>query len=130
MAALDDLADTLDTAAVVGGATGWEVHLGIMPEDDDLVVAIFEEAGEAPDTQAEDVNQYDYPRFELYVRATTLDYETAHTKAQEAFDALHDATIAGWNYIYATGTPFLRGYDRSNRPVLQVNFHSMRIRTA
>ena len=131
MAALDNLADELETAAVVGGSTGWDIHLGILPENEDLAVAIFEEsATPPPETDSLAANQYDFPRFEIFIRGAVYGYAAAQTKAQEVFDALHDATITDWAYIYASGTVSLRGYDQKQRPALQVNFHAMIKRTA
>ena len=130
MAALDDLADELEDNAVVGGSTDWDIHLGILPDDETKAVAIFEDTGGEPDNQTEDTNQYDRPHFDVLIRGDVYEYSAARTKAQEVSDQLHDATITGWNYIYAKGTPVLHSWDRNNRPILQVGFHAMRVRTA
>jgi len=127
MAALDDLATELKTGGVVGGATGWIVELGVLTEDtDNKTVAIFEQFGGRPETEPDAA--YDYPAFEFLMRGDVYGYEAARTKAQEVFDQIHDATLTTWAWIFATGTPELRGYDRNNRPILQLNFESMRKR--
>ncbi len=127
MTALDELATELDTNAIVGGSTDWKVELGILSEDnDEKTVAILEVFGDRPET--EDDQPYDYPGFEFFIRGDAFGYEAAHDKAQEVFNQIHDATLTNWAWIYATGTIQLRGYDRNNRPILQLNFESMRKR--
>lgn len=128
MALLDDVKSTLESAAVVGGVTGWTLALGYMPPDPDKLVFVGKTTGEAPEVDPDATNQYDFDSFSVVVRGAEYDYEDAQTKADAIFVALHNASINGFVYVFAKHTPTSLGIDDNKRPMLSLNFQSMRVR--
>ena len=127
MALLDDIGTELTTAGVVGGATGWTLAKAFEPPTPDQVVTLYETGGGLPDQT--DGTKYDLPTFQVRVRGDEFGYEDARTKMGDVFDALNDATISGYVFVFAAQSgPISLGHDGATRPLLTLNFVTMKER--
>lgn len=132
---LDDIATALETAGVAGGATGWALYKGILPDKPDKAVALYETPGAVPSAAL----ALDFPGLQVRVRGPrrkedTAPYSTTRAKIQEVFAALHtqEASVgAGYVFIYAANSgPLSMGYDASDRLHLSLNFRILKRRPA
>ena len=103
------------------GTVGTDIFLGLMPDQPDNCIALFEYAGSPPDLHWNG----EYPG--LQVRVRNKSYAAARTKIGEAMTALHglhEQTLSGTRYllIKARGGPEVLKRDNSNRVELFVNF--------
>ncbi len=131
MTILDDIKTHLESDGVAGLSTGWDIFLGIIPEEIDTCVAVFETAGEAPEADAGatgSIPSYDFPGLQVRVRGDPRGYQAARDKMQEVFNSLHESSISNFNYVYANSTPFLLEYDENSRPSIALNLICMRER--
>jgi hypothetical protein len=134
MALLDDVKAVLITAGVgvtdTSSSSEWPIHLGFMPDGQDQVIALTELPGGQPETKW----NVDFPAFQVIVRGQPYEYDTARTKIQAAFVALHntDSTeFAGTDYklvVGATSAPTPLGRDEQNRPSLAWTFNVIKQR--
>ena len=109
------------------GTVGTDIFLGLMPDEPDNCIALFEYAGSPPDLHWNG----EYPGLQVRVRNTS--YAAARTKIGEAMTALHglhEQTISGTRYllIKARGSPEVLKRDNNNRVELFVNFEIMKER--
>ena len=127
MALLDDIGTYLTSQNVVGGETGWTLAKGFEPPTPDKIVTIYELPGDEPD-QTEGT-KYDYPFFQTRVRGEEFGYEETRTKVQAVFNALNDADISGYVYVFARQSgPQSLGHDGLTRPILTLDFAVMKQR--
>jgi hypothetical protein len=103
------------------------LFLGLMPDQPDNCIALFEYAGSPPDLHWPG----EYPG--LQVRVRNKSYAAARTKIGEAMTALHglhEQTLSGTRYllIKARGSPEVLKRDNNNRVELFVNFEIMKER--
>lgn len=127
MALLDDLIAHLEAEGVVGGSTGWTAYASYLPDTPNRVIAVFETGGGEPDQT--DGTPYDLPTFQVRGRAGPHEYALLRDKMQDVFEALNNATPAGFVYIFATTSgPLDLGRDTNERPHLSWNFRCMRQR--
>ena len=103
------------------GTVGTDIFLGLMPDQPDNCIALFEYAGSPPDLHWNG----EYPG--LQVRVRNKSYAAARTKIGEAMAALHglhEQTLSGTRYllIKARGSPEVLKRDNNNRVELFVNF--------
>jgi len=103
------------------GTVGTDIFLGLMPDQPDNCIALFEYAGSPPDLHWEG----EYPG--LQVRVRNKGYAAARTKIGEVMDklhGLHEQTLSGTRYllIKARGSPEVLKRDANNRVELFVNF--------
>ncbi len=128
MALLDDIKAVLIAQSVgvsdTGSSEEWAIHLGSMPDNQDQVIAIFELPGDQP----ESIWRIDHPAFQIMVRSKPYEYDTARTKLQEAFEALHAAeeNFTGSDYVVVlanTSGPISLGRDENFRPMLVQSFN-------
>jgi hypothetical protein len=103
------------------GTVGTDIFLGLMPDQPDNCIALFEYAGSPPDLHWNG----EYPG--LQVRVRNKSYAAARTKIGEAMIALHglhEQTLSGTRYllIRARGSPEVLKRDANNRVELFVNF--------
>jgi hypothetical protein len=103
------------------GTVGTDIFLGLMPDQPDNCVALFEYAGSPPDLHW----LGEYPG--LQVRARDKSYASARTKIGEVMallHGLHEQTLSGTRYllIKARGSPEILKRDANNRVELFVNF--------
>jgi hypothetical protein len=103
------------------------LFLGLMPDQPDNCIALFEYAGSPPDLHWPG----EYPG--LQVRVRNKSYAAARTKIGEAMTALHglhEQTLSGTRYllIKARGSPEVLKRDNNNRVELFVNFEIIKER--
>ena len=109
------------------GTVGTDIFLGLMPDQPDNCIALFEYAGSPPDLHWNG----EYPG--LQVRVRNKSYVAARTKIEEAMTALHglhEQTLSGTRYllIKARGSPEVLKRDNNNRVELFVNFEIIKER--
>lgn len=123
MALIDDILATLTTAAVIDGST-WTGFGAYTPAVPDQVVIVTETGGPAPDQTP--VIGHDFKTFQIRVRGAKEEYDTARTRMQAVFDALNDATISGYVYVFAVQSGAMPlGNDEKDRPIIGLNFQCM-----
>ena len=109
------------------GTVGTDIFLGLMPDQPDNCIALFEYAGSPPDLHWNG----EYPG--LQVRVRNKSYAAARTKIGEAMTALHglhEQMLSGTRYllIKARGSPEVLKRDNNNRIELFVNFEIIKER--
>jgi len=109
------------------GAVGTDIFLGLMPDQPDNCIALFEYAGSPPDLHWNG----EYPG--LQVRVRNKGYAAARTKIGEVMDklhGLHEQTLSGTRYLLvkARGSPEVLKRDANNRVELFVNFEIIKER--
>ena len=130
MSLLDDIATKLDDAGVGdiaatgGSSTGWTIYKSYQSASPDKAITINELPGDQRD-QTEGT-EYEFPGFQVTVRGPELEYDTARTKMDEVITALNNATISGFVYIFADASPIPLGFDEDQRPVIAINFSTMK----
>jgi hypothetical protein len=122
---LSDISTYLKNQGV--GTPGTDMFLGLMPDQPDDCVALFEYAGSPPDLHWNG----EYPG--LQVRVRNKSYAAARTKIGEVMDklhGLHEQTLSGTRYllIKARGSPEVLKRDANNRVELFVNFEIIKER--
>jgi len=109
------------------GTVGTDIFLGLMPDEPDNCIALFEYAGSPPDLHWNG----EYPG--LQVRVRNKSYAAARTKIGEAMTALHglhETVLGGTRYLLvkARGSPEVLKRDANNRVELFVNFEIIKER--
>lgn len=120
---LVDISTFLATKKV--GTVGVDIFSGLMPDQPDSCIALFEYAGSPPDLHWAG----EYPG--LQVRVRNKSYAAARAKIGEVMTALHglhEQTLSGTRYllIKARGSPEVLKRDASNRVEFFVNFEIMK----
>jgi len=103
------------------GTLGTNLFLGLMPDQPDNCVVLFEYAGSPPDLHWNG----EYPG--LQVRVRNKSYTAARIKIGEVIQklhGLHEQELSGTRYllIKARGSPEVLKRDNNNRVELFVNF--------
>jgi hypothetical protein len=128
MALLDDIKAALIAQGVgvsdTTSAEEWPIFLGSMPDGQDQAITILELPGDQP----ESIWRLDHPAFQVMVRGKPYEYNTARTKLQEAFEALHasEENLTGSDYVVllaSTSGPISLGNDDNFRPRLLQAFN-------
>ena len=109
------------------GTVGTDIFLGLMPDQPDNCIALFEYAGSPPDLHWDG----EYPG--LQVRVRNKSYAAARTKIGEVMEklhGLHEQTLSDTRYllIKARGSPEVLKRDNNNRVELFVNFEIIKER--
>ena len=109
------------------GTVGTDIFLGLMPDQPDNCIALFEYAGSPLDLHWNG----EYPG--LQVRVRDKSYAAARTKIGEVMEklhGLHEQTLSGTRYllIKARGSPEILKRDNNNRVELFVNFEIIKER--
>lgn len=130
------LLDLIAEFLVQMGATStlWPVWKSDLPDEQDQGIALFETGGYPADTlgrENEDVT------FQVRVRGTRKDYQTARFKWQEVYDLLQDAQQTAGSPVLLPGVTFIQAMhagplgwpDAKGRPNLVANFRCKRART-
>lgn len=109
------------------GTLGTDLFLGLMPDQPDNCIALFEYAGSPPDLHWNG----EYPG--LQVRVRNKSYAMARSKIGEVMEklhGLHGQTLSGTRYllIKARGSPEVLKRDNNNRVELFVNFEIIKER--
>lgn len=116
---LDDIGQYLQSKSI--GTLGVDIFLGMMPDQPDNLVALFEYAGSPPDLNWNG----EYPSLQVMVRNTS--YPAGRTKIEQVRDVLHglcEQVINGTRYllIKAKQSPESLGRDDNNRCEFVINF--------
>ena len=131
MAFLDDISTLLTSSTVAGGATGWPLYLGHLPDSSaigDKAVALLETAGQ------EDMGRVDLerPGLQVVVRGaptntTSTAYQETQARAKLINGAIHAFTGTPSSGAYIAGLwnqsgPFFSGFDETWRPYFSANY--------
>ena len=116
---LTEIGAYLDTKSI--GTVGTDIFLGLMPDQPDNCIALFEYAGSPPDLHWNGENPG------LQVRVRNKGYAAARIKIGEVIQklhGLHEQELSGTRYllIKARGSPEVLKRDNNNRVELFVNF--------
>jgi len=116
---LNDISTYLQAQGV--GTVGTDIFLGLMPDQPDNCIALFEYAGSPPDLHWKG----EYPR--LQVRVRDKSYAAARAKigtVAALLHGLHEQVLSDTRYllIKALGSPEVLKRDNNNRVELFVNF--------
>jgi hypothetical protein len=111
---------------IVGGATGWELRYGKLPDSPNQIVLFTDSGGQSPNPRW----RIDYPTFQARVRGEVDDYPGAYTKVRAVRDALlglDSQTIGSdrWVSVGCLGDIAFLGYDDARRPEFTINFRAI-----
>lgn len=118
---ISDIATYLEAQGVTN------IRLGIMPDQPDACVALYEYAGSPPALHWPG----EYPGLQVRVRSEPYDYPGGMSTARmimQHLHGLHEQTLGGTRYllIKARGNPELLKRDASNRVEFVINFDVIR----
>ena len=123
MALLDDIGTALTDAGVV--SSGWSLFKSFSPDAPDQCITVYETGGVAP-AQTPGLGAQ-WPSFQVRVRGKRLEYDVARTKLQAVHDALNNATVSGYVYVYVAHSGVIPlGHDEKQRPLIVLNFDTMK----
>jgi len=116
---LNDIGTYLQSQGI--GTLGIDLFLGLMPDQPDNSIALFEYAGSPPDLHWNG----EYPG--LQVRVRNKSYAAGRAKIDEvrkALHGLHETELSGTRYllIKARGSPEILKRDNNNRTEWFINF--------
>lgn len=122
---LNEIGAYLATKSI--GTVGTDIFLGLMPDQPDNCIALFEYAGSPPDLHWAG----EYPG--LQVRVRNKSYAAGRAKIGEIvkeLHGLHEQTLSGTRYllIRARGSPEVLKRDGNNRVELFINFEIIKER--
>lgn len=132
MGILTDIEAKLIADTVGGGVTDWLIELSQFNEEGDLSIGLFETGGELPDSdEAADsdatIDVHEFPDFQVIVRGEASGYEVARAKMDDVINSLQNATITGFTYVFMKSSVLPLGLDDNNRPLISLNFKSMKV---
>ena len=131
MAFLDEISTVLTSSTVAGGATGWHLYLGHLPDSStigDKAVAVMETAGQ------QDMGRVglERPGLQVVVRGASVNttstaYQDAQARAKLVNGALHAVTgtpSSGTHFagVWNQSGPFFTGFDEGWRPLFSANY--------
>lgn len=117
---LEALADRLDSDGVATTATN--LFIGLMPNDPDAMLAIYEYAGSPPlEVLVSNDATIERPSVQVMARAGRNDYPTARAlieAARDSLTAITDETISGVRFLRVTQISSINalGVDENDRP--------------
>jgi len=125
MALLEDIKAYLVAHGAV--SIDWPLYIGMFPDDQDQVMALFQTGGLPFDT----INrENERPTFQFRVRGKRMDYPVVLAKWQLVFDLLQDSVpTSAYAFVQATHTGPMEFNDEKNRPNFTSNWQVMRSRT-
>lgn len=118
---LEALADKLNSASVA--ITGTNMFIGLMPDDPDVCLSLYEYAGSQPLEVLHDNNAtLERPSVQVLVRATRNDYPSARALIESARDTLTgitDETISNVRFLRVSALSSINavGMDDNERPM-------------
>lgn len=118
---LEALADRLNSASVA--STGTNLFIGLMPDDPDVCVSLYEYAGSQPlEVMRDNDATLERPSVQVLVRATRNDYPTARDLIESARDTLTgitDETISNVRFLRVSALSSINavGMDDNERPM-------------
>jgi hypothetical protein len=119
---LDDIASYLASEGI--GVVGTDLFKGQIPDSPDNCVAIFEYAGQRPETTHDNAT-FEHPG--LQVRVRNLNYANGRQKIHDVFEVLHglcNTNLSSTFYlsIFAIQSPESIGRDENDRVEFVQNF--------
>jgi hypothetical protein len=117
---LESLADRLNSASVAVTATN--LFIGLMPDQPDLCVAIYEYSGQSPlQVLTSNTATLERPSVQVLVRASRNDYPTGRTliaSVRDTLTAITDETITGERFLRVNAASSINalGLDANDRP--------------
>ena len=118
---LEALADRLNSASVA--ITGTNLFIGLMPNDPDVCMSLYEYAGSQPlEVMRDNDATLERPSVQVLVRATRNDYPTARDLIEAARDSLTgitDETISNVRFLRVSALSSINavGMDDNERPM-------------
>lgn len=118
---LEALADRLNSASVA--ITGTNLFIGLMPNDPDVCMSLYEYAGSQPlEVMRDNDATLERPSVQVLVRATRNDYPAARDLIEAARDALTgitDETISNVRFLRVSALSSINavGMDDNERPM-------------
>jgi hypothetical protein len=122
---LEALADRLTTASVA--TTGVDLFIGIMPNDPDLCVALYEYAGSPPlEVLRDNAATLERPSVQVMVRASRNDYPAAReliTEVRDTLTGITDQSISGVTFLRVSQNSSINavGTDENDRPLFTLS---------
>jgi hypothetical protein len=117
---LESLADRLNSASVA--VTASNLFIGLMPDQPDLCVAIYEYSGQSPlEVLTSNTATLDRPSVQVLVRASRNDYPTGRAltaSVRDVLTAITDETISGERFLRVNSVSSITalGVDSNDRP--------------
>jgi hypothetical protein len=115
-------------ARLAGKVSGYAIDRGMMSDDTDRRVCVYEYAGMAPDFWfgAQGL-KYEHPSFQVVVRGDPTDYDGPRLVAEAAKNDLvkvwtTDLTGVTYNWVQPIQSPFWMKMDEKSRHYFVVNF--------
>jgi hypothetical protein len=121
---LEALADRLQSASIVFAAQ--DLFIGIMPDQPDRCVALYEYAGASPlEVMVDEEATIERPSVQILVRAGRNDYPAARALAasvQAALVNITDEEISGQRFlrVHALSSVNAVGTDENHRPIFSL----------
>jgi hypothetical protein len=121
---LDAIADRLQAASIVFPAV--DLFIGIMPDQPDRCVSIYEYAGASPlEVMVNEDATLERPSIQVLIRAGRNDYPTARSLAasvQNALVNIANETISGQRFlrVHALSSVNAVGTDENHRPIFSL----------
>lgn len=118
---LEALADKLNSASVA--ITGTNMFIGLMPDDPDVCLSLYEYAGSQPlEVLRDNDATLERPSVQVLVRATRNDYPSARALIESARDTLTgitDETISNVRFLRVSALSSINavGLDDNERPM-------------
>jgi len=122
---LEALADRLTSASVA--TTGVDLFIGIMPNDPDLCVSLYEYAGAPPlEVLRDNAAKLERPSVQVMVRASRNDYPAAReliTEVRDTLTGITDQSISGVTFLRVSQNSSINavGTDENDRPLFTLS---------
>ena len=122
---LEALADRLTSASVA--TTGVDLFIGIMPNDPDLCVSLYEYAGSPPlEVLRDNAATLERPSVQVMVRASRNDYPAAReliTEVRDTLTGITDQSISGVTFLRVSQNSSINavGTDENDRPLFTLS---------
>ena len=117
---LESLADRLNSASVA--VTASNLFIGLMPDQPDLCVAIYEYSGQSPlEVMTSNAATLERPSVQVLVRSSRNDYPGGRTlisSVRDTLTAITDQTISGERFLRVNQISSINalGLDDNDRP--------------
>lgn len=110
----------LETDLLVGGSTGWYLHLGYQQDDNNQSIAVIESGGGGAvlSSGLDNVRPYGIT---ILVRGNSNEYQNPRDKANAVIDSLSYHRASNKSIIFENGPMYL-GKDLVDRHEFSINF--------
>lgn len=109
------------------GTLGTDIFIGMMPDEPDAILALYEYSGHGPVDTMGGAPEFEGLSLQLRGRGAERDYQAVHTKMVSAAASLHaivNEPVSAHEYLRVRqdNGPYLIAVDTGDRPVLASNF--------